>query len=221
MEDFYDWQKTQNDSYLKLLNERLNEVKLRWVNQFINLINSRYFKNHIRINDVGCNVGHFPKFINLIKSQKVEYNGYDISKTYLDIAKRNFGNKNIRFSLKDISKSKPARCDVTVMSSTLEHIYQHENALKNIFQTTDKIFILRTFYGNEYLEDMCLTNGADDPYVIKQFKTTYLKATAKLYSFETDTLDDEATKGSSKFVCNFQTISRRQKVFYFEKKEVR
>ena len=26
MEDFYDWQKTQNDSYLKLLNERLNEV---------------------------------------------------------------------------------------------------------------------------------------------------------------------------------------------------
>ena len=81
-----EWQLTQNSEYLALLRKRLSEPVLIWVEQFIDIINA-YSVNHelqgaIKINDYGCNVGHFCRAITSLMFQ-ADYRGYDISDTYL------------------------------------------------------------------------------------------------------------------------------------------
>ena len=56
---------------------------LIWVDQITDLINKNldnFNKNDVRINDIGCNVGHFYRNIEQIKS-KVVYADFDISDT--------------------------------------------------------------------------------------------------------------------------------------------
>ena len=63
-----DWHlNTQNKDYLDLSIKRLNEPALIWVSQFTDIINSKmksFNKSVFRINDIGCNVGHFYRNIN-------------------------------------------------------------------------------------------------------------------------------------------------------------
>ena len=84
-----DWHlTTQNKDYLDLSIKRLNEPALIWVSQFTEIINSKiksFDKPLIRINDIGCNVGHFYRNVNEINA-KINYTGFGISQTYLDIA---------------------------------------------------------------------------------------------------------------------------------------
>ena len=102
-----DWHlNTQNKDYLDLSIKRLNEPALIWVSQFTDIINSKinsFNKPVLRINDIGCNVGHFYRNINQINS-KVNYTGFDISKTYLDIAHNHF--PEARFILEDVGSHK-------------------------------------------------------------------------------------------------------------------
>ena len=102
-----DWHlNTQNKDYLDLSIKRLNEPALIWVSQFTDIINSKiksFDKPVLRINDIGCNVGHFYRNINQIYS-KVNYTGFDISKTYLDIAHNHFPEAN--FILEDVGSHK-------------------------------------------------------------------------------------------------------------------
>ena len=84
--DTSDWHAlTQNDEYLKLSSQRLSEPPLIWVNQFTQIINDFIDENEGKyvINDIGCNVGHFARNVELINSD-ITYRGIDISKTYLE-----------------------------------------------------------------------------------------------------------------------------------------
>ena len=102
-----DWQNSQNDKYLTLSKKRLDQKILNWVNQFCNLIknhDSVKYKKKIIINDFGCNVGHFYRGC-LQLNKKFSYYGYDISKTYLKIAKKKF-KKNCKFKNIDFLKKK-------------------------------------------------------------------------------------------------------------------
>ena len=210
---------TQNKDYLDLSIKRLNEPALIWVSQFTDIINSKmksFDKLALKINDIGCNVGHFYRNINQINS-KVNYTGFDISKTYLDIAHNHFPEAN--FILEDVGSHKFAKnkynCDISVISATLEHIEDYEVFLENVFQSTNNLVLIRTFIGDESLKDYCLKPGANQSYLIRQFKLAELKGKSFNSSWNCEEIEDLATGGVQKQVCD--GIDRSQRILSFQK----
>lgn len=224
-----DWQATQNNDYLRLSQRRLSEPTLIWVEQFWKIIED-FISNHsklkkitkktLTINDFGCNVGHFCRG-RKPSDTYFEYNGYDISETYLKIAKEHFSKENYRFYLLDFSlresHSMIEASDVSVVSATLEHIENYKQALQNIFINTRSIVIIRTFTGNTSLKEFCLTNGSSREYLIRQFTFEQLVGIPQSMGWKYKVSKDLATNGLEKLVCNGKTIARKQRVFVFER----
>jgi 2-polyprenyl-3-methyl-5-hydroxy-6-metoxy-1,4-benzoquinol methylase len=218
--DASDWHAlTQNNEYLKLSSQRLSEPPLIWVNQFTQLINDFIGDNkgNYVINDIGCNVGHFARNVELINSD-IAYRGIDISKTYLEIAKQHFPKLNFYvedFAQKDLNISQFI-CDISVISATLEHIDDYEQFLSNIFETTSQMVLIRTFIGETSEMDYCLKEGATQSYLIRQFVLSDLvnKNFNKDWLFEE--IVDEATLSKPKVICN--SITRSQQILRFVKK---
>ena len=215
-----DWHlTTQNKDYLDLSIKRLNEPALIWVSQFTDIINSKIKtidKPVLRINDIGCNVGHFYRNVNEIKS-KVYYTGFDISQTYLDIAYNHF--PEAHFILEDLGSSKfdktKYNCDISIISATLEHIEEFEVFLENIFESTNDLVLIRTFTGDESRKDYCLKPGATQSYLIRQFQLAELKDKSFNSSWNCDEIEDLATGGVQKRVCD--GIDRSQRILSFQK----
>jgi SAM-dependent methyltransferase len=215
-----DWHlTTQNKDYLDLSIKRLNEPALIWVSQFADIINSKiksFDKPILRINDIGCNVGHFYRNLNEIKS-KVNYRGFDISQTYLDIAHNHFPEAN--FILEDVGSSKfdktKYNCDISIISATLEHIEDFEVFLENVFESTNDLVLIRTFIGNESRKDYCLKPGATQSYLIRQFQLAELKDKSFNSSWNCAEIQDLATGGVQKQVCD--GIDRSQRILSFQK----
>ena len=218
--DASDWHAlTQNDEYLKLSSQRLSEPPLIWVNQFTQIINDCIGKNKEKyaINDIGCNVGHFARNIELINAD-ITYRGIDISKTYLELAKHHFPNLDFfveDFAQKELNISQ-FNCDIAVVSATLEHIDDYGQFLNNIFKTTRQMVLIRTFIGETSEMDYCLKEGATQSYLIRQFVLSDLvnKDFNKDWLFEE--IIDEATLSKPKVICN--SITRSQQILKFFKK---
>jgi 2-polyprenyl-3-methyl-5-hydroxy-6-metoxy-1,4-benzoquinol methylase len=218
--DTSDWHAlTQNDEYLKLSSQRLSEPPLIWVNQFTQIINNFDDENKGKyvINDIGCNVGHFARNVELINSD-ITYRGIDISKTYLEIAKHHFPKLDFfveDFAQKDLNIAQ-FECDISVISATLEHIDEYEQFLSNIFKTTRQMVLIRTFIGETSEMDYCLKEGATQSYLIRQFVLSDLvnKEFNKDWLFEE--IIDEATLSKPKVICN--SITRSQQILKFVKK---
>ena len=218
--DTSDWHAlTQNDEYLKLSSQRLNEPPLIWVNQFTRIINDFIGENKGKyvINDIGCNVGHFARNVELINAD-IAYRGVDISKTYLEIAKHHFPKLDFfveDFAQKELNISQ-FNCDISVVSATLEHIDDYEQFLSNIFKTTRQMVLIRTFIGETSEMDYCLKEGATQSYLIRQFVLSDLvnKNFNKDWLFEE--IIDEATLSKPKVICN--SITRSQQILKFFKK---
>jgi 2-polyprenyl-3-methyl-5-hydroxy-6-metoxy-1,4-benzoquinol methylase len=218
--DASDWHAlTQNDEYLKLSSQRLSEPPLIWVNQFTQIIKDFVDENKGKyvINDIGCNVGHFARNVELINSD-IAYRGIDISKTYLEIAKHHF--PNLDFYIEDFAQKElnisQFECDISVISATLEHIVDYEQFLSNIFKTTRQMVLIRTFIGETSEMDYCLKEGATQSYLIRQFVLSDLvtKDFNKDWLFEE--IVDEATLSKPKVICN--SITRSQQILKFVKK---
>ena len=192
---------------------------LLWVSQFIQIINERIQsipKDKLFVNDIGCNVGHFYRGIDNILLP-VDYIGYDISDTYLSIAKDKF--EGASFCNLDISKTTlPRIADVSVISATLEHISDFSAAIRNIFDTTKELVVLRTFVGDQYICEYCLTHGANSEYPIQQFSIDDLNHYPASTGWIMESVCDQATRGKSKYVCNNRTILRTQRIFVFTRK---
>ena len=220
MDKNLDWhQTTQNQEYLDLSIKRLSETPLIWVSQFSKIINEKVKsldKLILKINDIGCNVGHFYRNINLIDSI-VEYTGFDISQTYLYIAQDYFPEAN--FILEDVGSMEFDRnkynCDISIISATLEHIEDYEVFLENIFQSTNHLVLIRTFIGSQSLKDYCLKPGANQSYLIRQFQLSDLKDKSFNGSWICEEIEDLATGGLQKQVC--EGIDRSQKILSFKK----
>ena len=219
--DASDWHAlTQNDEYLKLSSQRLSEPSLVWVNQFTQIINDFVGENEGKyvINDIGCNVGHFTRNVELINAN-IAYRGIDISKTYLEIAKHHF--PKLDFFIKDFAQKElnihQFKCDISVISATLEHIDDYEQFLSNIFKTTSQMVLIRTFIGETSEMDYCLKVGAAQSYLIRQFVLPDLvnKGFNKDWLYEV--IVDEATLGKPKVICN--SITRRQKIIKYTKND--
>jgi 2-polyprenyl-3-methyl-5-hydroxy-6-metoxy-1,4-benzoquinol methylase len=215
-----DWHAlTQNDEYLRLSSQRLSEPPLIWVNQFTRIINDFIGENKGKyvINDIGCNVGHFARNVELFNAD-IAYRGVDISKTYLEIAKHHF--PELDFYIEDFAQKElnisQFYCDISVVSATLEHIDDYEQFLNNIFKTTRQMVLIRTFIGETSEMDYCLKEGATQSYLIRQFVLSDLvnKGFNKDWLFEE--IADEATLSKSKVICN--SITRSQQILKFFKK---
>jgi hypothetical protein len=117
-------------------------------------------KELLLCNDFGCNVGHFFRGVSDINIP-IDYRGYDISETYLRIARENFGDQYFfNYDLSSESLFNVLRvADISVISATLEHIDKYHVALNNIFLNTRKLVVLRTFVGNFGYLDYCRTYG--------------------------------------------------------------
>ncbi len=224
--EILDWSKTQNEAYISLSEKRLSEPKLIWVNQFISIINELIegrelnLPKKISINDYGCNVGHFFRGIQDIK-RSVHYRGFDISETYLSIAKKNFKSQN--FNYLDISlpsNSTVFKSNISVISATLEHIEDYESALCNIFTHTRDLVLIRTFIGDVSLSDKCRTVGASSDYLIRQFTIDQLIDIPSELGWFHWQEPDIATRGVSKMVCNSSSIPRKQKVLVFSRQSI-
>ncbi len=214
-----DWHAlTQNDEYLKLSSQRLTEPPLTWVNQFTQLINEYIGETRQKyvINDIGCNVGHFARNVELINSD-ISYRGIDISKTYLEIAKHHFPKLDFYvedFAQKDLNISQFI-CDISVVSATLEHIDDFDQFLSNIFKTTNQMVLIRTFIGATSEKDYCLKEGASSSYLIRQFVFSDLINKNYNIGWGFESLVDEATLSQPKVICN--SITRTQKILVFTK----
>ena len=217
--DASDWHAlTQNDEYLKLSSQRLSEPPLIWVNQFTQIINDFIGENKDKyvINDIGCNVGHFARNVELINAD-IAYRGIDISKTYLEIAKHHF--PKLDFFIEDFAQKElnisQFNCDISVVSATLEHIDDYEQFLSNIFETTRQIVLIRTFIGETSEMDYCLKEGATQSFLIRQFVLSDLvnKGFNKDWLFEE--VVDEATLSKPKVICD--SITRSQQILKFVK----
>ena len=216
-----DWQARQNQEYLLLLERRLKEPRLMWVDQFVgivnNLINQKGLNSDLLINDFGCNVGHFYRGIQVINGM-IDYCGYDISDTYLEIARKNFPETNfINFDISGMVA--PRTADIAVISATLEHIANHQFAIKNIFDTSKHLVIMRTFIGDGYICEGCLTDFASEEYLIKQFNIDDITLYPNEVGWDVSLVTDNATEGKPKFVCNGRTVIRTQQVIVFTRNE--
>jgi SAM-dependent methyltransferase len=218
--DASDWHtQTQNAEYLTLSSQRLSEPTLIWVNQFTQIINNFIGENKGKyvINDIGCNVGHFARNMELINSD-IEYRGIDISKTYLEIAKHHFPKLN--FFIEDFAQKElnifQFKCDISVVSATLEHIYDYEQFLINIFETTGQLVLIRTFIGETSEMDYCLKEGAKQNYLIRQFVLSDLVNREFNQDWLFKEIIDEATLSKPKVICN--SITRSQQILKFVKK---
>jgi SAM-dependent methyltransferase len=218
--DKSDWHAlTQNDEYLKLSSQRLSEPPLIWVNQFTQIINDFIGKNKGKyaINDIGCNVGHFARNVELINSD-IAYRGIDISKTYLEIAKHHF--PKLDFFIEDFAQKElnifQFESDISVVSATLEHIDDYEQFLSNIFKTTRQLVLIRTFIGETSEMDYCLKEGATQSYLIRQFVLSDLVNNSFNKDWLFEEIIDEATLSKPKVICN--SITRSQQILKFVKK---
>jgi SAM-dependent methyltransferase len=218
--DISDWHTlTQNSEYLELSSQRLNKPPLIWVNQFTQIINDFIGKKvgKFVINDIGCNVGHFARNVELINSD-VTYRGIDISKTYLKIAKHYFSQLDFfleDFAHKDLNIAQ-FRCDISIVSATLEHIDDYEQFLDNIFKTTIQLVLIRTFIGETSEMDYCLKEGATQSYLIRQFVLSDLVNKNFNKDWLLEEIIDEATLSKPKVICN--SITRSQQILKFVKK---
>ena len=214
-----DWHlETQNSDYLDVSEKRLTEPPLMWVNQFTEIINSKFETSQkIRINDIGCNVGHFARNINKLKSN-VDYRGIDISDVYLNIARLKFPElrfENQDFSSKELNREK-FKCDISIISATLEHIQNYKHFLKNIFSSTQKLVLIRTFIGDESRKEYCQKENALKPYLIRQFKKEQLVNQVFNKEWAVEFHEDKATESKWKNIC--AEIRRRQIVIVYQLK---
>lgn len=206
-----DWQTTQDDDYLELCIERLSGAPLYWVEQFIDIINQKTASSQqapVSLNDIGCCTGAFNVGIRDQANTEIDYQGYDISSTYLEVAKQHFPKS--RFDMLDIAKTQPRDTDISVMSGTLEHIDEWQTAIKHICQSTKRFVLMRTFLGTTHEMAYYYKPGAESPYPIYQFTFQQLHEEADKNGFSIEVMRDKATDSIPKYLgCS---ITRTQYV---------
>jgi hypothetical protein len=77
--------------------------------------------------------------------------------------------------------------------------------------------LIRTFVGDESREDYCLTTGAKNQYLIRQFTANQLIKIPRSMGWKFTEHEDLATQGSGKYVCNGESIMRTQRIYAFSK----
>ena len=202
--------KTQNEEFMQVMEARLRNDYLDWVEQFLDIIEAELTLQYpLSLNDIGCNVGHFWKGLKR-RNLDIDYCGYDIEERYLAFGRSFFPELEEKLILSDITQERPRQADVTVVSATLEHLPELSPGLDNLFETTSRLAVIRTFLGEDSRHDSYLKPEAELPYGISQFAFTDFLGQLDHLGFSTEVVRERHTDSMPKFIA--QGIVRTQYV---------
>ena len=192
------WQETKNEDYLRLIRNRIENVHLVWVEQFLDLITDYVdVTRYLRINDIGCQAFQFYKGL-CKRGLYSDYFGYDIEQQYLDLGLRQFPELKSRCGIADIQKELPRPCDVTIVSATLEHLFDYRSALNNIVKTTRSLCLIRTFLADETNMEIVYQVGAKKPYHLNEFSRDEIVDIFEKAGFAVEFAVDRYTNGEAR-----------------------
>lgn len=100
--------------------------------------------------------------------------------------------------------------DILVISATLEHIENWQITLKNIFDTSTKLIVIRTFIGEQGLKQICKKPNSQDDYIIRQFTENDIINRPDQKKWNLNFVADQATQEKPKEEC--QGITRTMKI---------
>lgn len=197
---------SQNEEYLNVCIIRAKEEYLAWVEQFLDIIEDttcydkrKYLDKRKSLNDIGCNLGQFWKGLKK-RHLNIDYNGYDIEPIYIRETSKIFPEIHNRLYLLDITRERPKVADVSVMSAILEHLDSLSPGLDNILQTTEELFILRTFLGDTNDKSIFMKEGAKKYYYINQYSFLDILELFDKYGFDTSVVIDKYTESMPKYL---------------------
>lgn len=195
---------------IELYEDRLKNVDLIWCKQVVSKLEEFCSVEKISVNDIGCNYGQLFKEIRRRGlEKKIDYNGYDIDKVFLGMAKKAFPEYANKFVQLDVETEKLDTRDITICSATFEHLDNPQSALKKMLAATSKHMILRTFVGSESIDFV-----QDDKrfvatsYNVNQFSLFDLGKVFFEEGFSFCCLKDEATGSVSKEIENSWGVFR-------------
>jgi len=195
---------TFNKRQFSLYKKRLySKSNLIWTKQVFELIKNF---NITKINDLGCNYFQFYKEIKSKKFSNYDYFGYDIDENYIKLGLSKFPELKNKYKIGDIQKLNLRRADCTIISATLEHVFNPSKLLESIFKSTKKIIILRTFLGEKMQKKIQKRynkkpfKNLKKEYHINQFAFSDIENAFKKNDFSTFYRLDKATHDSSKFL---------------------
>ena len=196
---------------IKIYNERLKSITHDWVKQILGLIlYERNLKKKVKINDIGCNLFQFYKGLKTKnKKKRFDYFGYDHDKKYIKYGLNFFPELKRKSKVFDIEKGTPRLADITIISATLEHLNNPDNAIDKLCRSTKKIIFIRSFFGKKKIIKIFKNKKyIDNPYYINQYSFKWMINKLKAYNFtEIKFMKDKATKGKMKNI--WPSIKRR------------
>ena len=184
---------------IKIYNKRLKTLRLTWCKQVCDLIEYIYPQKKVKINDIGCCYFQLHKEI---KFRKLNYNyyGYDIDEKFIKLGLSQFPELSKKFKVANVEKIIPRKTNITVLSGILEHCENPFKILKNIFQSTEDLIILRTLCGVKskirLIQDRKLVKV---PYFINQHSYYDIKNIFLKNNFYPSFIPDKATNNSKSY----------------------
>jgi len=118
----YIWDEDKN--YRDLLHKRaIGELDEMESSKALCKIMSRFYKNNMRVLDVGCGVGHYLRSFRLRLDKNIDYTGLDSAKSYIQLARKIFG-EGSHFVEGDIHNLpfKDNSFDVVVCNNVILHL---------------------------------------------------------------------------------------------------
>ena len=188
------WQHTQYEGYLRLIEDRIQNVDLTWVEQFLDVVqNDLGDAKTLKIKDIGCQAFQFYKQIKK-KNLPYQYVGYDLDQQYVDLGLKYFPEMMDKVHVGDVTQyEKLVETDVTVMSATLEHIDNWALLIDKILSSTKEQVLIRTFMGENTVRDLVRAEGASDFYPIWQFGFNDLMSAIGKRGWHSKVIRDEYT----------------------------
>ena len=197
------FQESQDKEYFSLCVHRAKKTYLVWVEQFLDIISENADMNTtLKLNDIGCNLGQFWKGLKRRDFVNIDYNGFDYEEMYVEEAKNIFPEVSEKFNFLDIEKTTPPQCDITVCSATLEHMEYLQPSLENMLESTDKLFLLRTFLGEIPLKSLRMKKNAKTYYNIHQFSFNEIMLSFHKLGFSSKILRDLYTDSMPSYIGN-------------------
>ena len=139
--------KTFGDKQVDFYKKRLENVRLTWCQQVLEIIKNLNYSNP-KINDLGCNYFQFYKEIKISK-YRCDYFGYDLDQKFVNLGLAKFPELKKKHKIANIENTSLRKSDISIISDTLEITEKPEKIIKNIILSTKKIVILRTFLSSD------------------------------------------------------------------------
>lgn len=158
-----DWRMwNQDKGYGDLLYKRatgdLNEMES---SKALCKIVSPFYKNHMKILDVGCGAGHYLRSLRSRIDENIDYTGVDATKYYVELARKAFGNDS-RFLYGDIYnlQFKDNSFDIVICNNLILHVPPPPvKPISELIRVSSKYIVIRTTFGERN-------------YVIKEVKSS-------------------------------------------------